>query len=89
MNISDYFKFIDQVEPFIETKLIKDARTIEYGQWEVPFEGLLLELIKLPSSDININFQLVKNLADDAGIIKSSILTLDTWENFENWMRKK
>jgi len=84
-GLKDYLLFVDQVEIYLEKKAISDAREIEHGQWELPFEALLLELMKLPYHTVQINFGLVETLANEADLIESSVLDVNTWERFNNW----
>jgi len=87
VGIADYFQFVDKVAPFLDAELINDAHEIEYGQWELPFEALLLEIMKLSNAQIDIDLNLVVKLAHEADIVESSVLDINTWEQFKKWSK--
>ncbi len=85
VGIKEYFKFVENVSTLLDKTLLKDVQDIEYGQWEVPFEAILLFLIELPKEEISLDYELVKALAYEADIIEFGVLDMDTWDKFEKW----
>ncbi|WP_454700791.1 hypothetical protein [Agrobacterium burrii] len=41
---SEYLGFLSQVSQFIDPQIARDAADFDYGQWELPFEAVLIEL---------------------------------------------
>lgn len=81
----EYFSFVESMEPYLDKVLIQDARDVEYGQWELPFEALLLELMKLSGHKVSVDLALIEELAKQADIFECGVLDVDTWERFLDW----
>lgn len=83
IGLKQYLSFVDQLAPHLDQVLISDAKEIDYGQWELPFEALLLAILRQTKHTIVFDFVLAKQLATKADIIDSGVLDIDTWERFE------
>nr|WP_319250227.1 hypothetical protein [uncultured Celeribacter sp.] len=81
----EYLEFVESVSDHLDAKLYSDARDIEYGQWEIPFEAVLLALLKEDFALVEFDHALVFNLAKEAKILDEGVLDPDTWKKFRDW----
>jgi hypothetical protein len=81
----EYFDFLDSVSQYLEPSFFDRAREVELGQWELPFEAVLIELTKLPNDRTRIDFEQARKLATEADIIDSGVIDVDTWQSFCIW----
>ncbi len=86
IGLKEYFVFLEGVALFLDERLIDDAREVEYGQWELPYEAVLLALVKLPFNEVQFDLELAKKLAIEADIIECGILSMDTWQQVQRWL---
>ena len=80
-----YYSFLKSVEQYLPNDIAREAYNIEAGVWEAAFEEILIELIKLPRKDVDVNFSVVEILAKDSDIINEGVLDPDTWYYFLEW----
>ena len=85
VGIKEYFGFIENVAPFLDEKLYLDAKEVDYGQWELPFETVLLALMKKSFDEVIIDMDLTRELAHEADIIESGVIDPNTWKRFKKW----
>ena len=82
---SEYFAFVEGVEKYLESDFVRQVKDVDFGQWELPFEAILIELMKLRKDQTAINDALVRYLAVEAGIVEAGVLDADTWQKFCHW----
>lgn len=83
----EYLGFLGQVAARLDTDFVLEAEKFEFGQWERPFEAMLLRLMEGPPSNECINMDLVEKLAKQAGVMEEGVLDPDTWPRFAHWYR--
>ena len=83
--IYTYYDFLKTVEQYLPNDIAKESYNIEVGIWEVAFEVILIELIKLPRKDVSIDFSVVEFLAKDSNIVEVGFLDDEIWPNFLEW----
>lgn len=84
-GLYEYLDFIDSVSQYLPPSFITQARAVELGQWELPFEATLIELIKLPNDRTHVDLDLIRSLAGEADIIDSGVIDVETWQKFCIW----
>lgn len=89
VGMQEFLHFVESVAELLDEKTVQDARDIEFGQWELPFEAILLSLQKLSPGEVKIDFELVERLAQEADIIECGVLDVDTWSRFLIWKQKQ
>lgn len=89
VDIHDYFNFVETVAKYLDGNLARNARDVEYGEWEFPFEAILIALLKLPPYEVDMDYVLVEKLAAEADIIEGGVLDIDTWNQFLSWKQQK
>lgn len=83
--LDSYYKFLRSVSGEVSPGFFKKAEEVVLGQWETPFEALLLELMKNNASRKNICITNANYLAEQSGIIPDGVLDPNTWGKFWNW----
>ena len=58
---------------------------IDHDEFEVAFEGLVLELIKSQAKPSQFNYSEWMRLVDDLGLRTESVLVGDFWIRFQEW----
>ena len=86
IGVREYLKFLKSVSSYLDQSLVSKAKHIEHGQWELSFEAVLLGLMETAVEDIELDYELVYALAQEANIIDEGVLDLDTWERFQLWL---
>lgn len=89
VDIHDYFNFVETVAKYLDENLARNARDVEYGEWELPFEAILIALLKLSPYEVDMDYVLVEKLAIEADIIEGGVLDIDTWNQFLSWKQQK
>lgn len=82
---NEYFSFVESVSQYFTDTFLADVRDVEFGQWEMPFEAMLLELIKRDKQNTVVDFKLIQDLAIESGIVQEGVLDPDTWKIFCEW----
>lgn len=82
---ADYLIFLGQVAALLDSDFLREAETFDYGQWELPFEAVLLKLMEESPKNEGIDIGLAKKLAKYAGLLDEGVLTPDTWQRFIYW----
>jgi len=82
---ADYLIFLGQVAALLDSDFLREAETFDYGQWELPFEAVLLKLMEGSPKNEGIDIGLAKKLAKYAGLLDEGVLTPDTWQRFIYW----
>ncbi|WP_285278022.1 hypothetical protein [Agrobacterium sp. SUL3] len=82
---SEYLGFLSQVSQFIDPQIVRDAADFDYGQWELPFEAVLIELMRMPRNEIEIDFNAVELLAKEADITEEGVINPESWRKFLDW----
>jgi len=85
IGIQEYFTFLESVSPSLNPSFVKRAKKVEYGQWELPFEATLLELVEIPRSKVRFDKNLVTALAQESNLTTSGVLDTETWGKFLRW----
>lgn len=83
----EYFDFLESVSKYLATSFFERAREVELGQWELPFEAVLIELMKLSNDKTHVDLEQARNLAAEADIIDSGVIDVDTWLKFCIWAK--
>lgn len=78
----EYRLFLSQVVPMLDADFVLDAGTFEHGQWDLPFEAVLLKLLEEPSKAVSVDMFLAERLAKQAGLVEEGVLSPDTWKMF-------
>lgn len=86
-GLNEYRIFVESVAKHLEADILQQAKDVEYGQWELPFEAVLLELMKCSKHNICFDNDLVNRLAIEADIIECGVLDMDTWQKFCSWAK--
>ena len=85
----EFLKLLDQIEVDNKISLPVSLRGIEYGQWEVPFEAFLIQLMKNKKSNIEIDFEKFDELAKESGLKDDGgVLDPKTWRYFCAWTNR-
>lgn len=84
-GIQEYFVFLESVSAYLDPLLIEKAKYIEYGEWEMAYEAILLGLIEQNRDEISFDIDLAKGLADEADIISQGVMDINTWDKFLAW----
>jgi len=50
---ADYLIFLDQVAALLDSDFLREAETFDYGQWELPFEAVLLKRKHSPRTAVS------------------------------------
>ncbi|MFN7089996.1 MAG: hypothetical protein ACK4P4_05550 [Allorhizobium sp.] len=82
---ADYLIFLGQVAASLDSDFLREAEAFDYGQWELPFEAVLLKLMEGSPRNDGIDIGLAEKLAKDAGLLDEGVLAPDTWQRFTYW----
>lgn len=82
---SEYLGFLSQVSQFIDPQIARDATDFDFGQWELPFESVLIELTGMPRNEVELDFNTVELLAKEADITEEGVIDPETWRKFLDW----
>lgn len=86
---ADYREFLAKVSPFLDPHTARDAAVFDYGQWELPFEAVLIALMEKPRSQVSFDFNRAAMLAEAANIVIEGVLDPATWQKFVSWKEKR
>ena len=79
-------EFISLSERFLRNNELDEVRHYyEHGEYEMAFEGLLIELTSLGIYPDNFKFSKWKEIAIHYGLDKESIFDEFIWEKFMRW----
>ncbi|NRF18487.1 hypothetical protein [Agrobacterium pusense] len=61
-----YTEFLAQVSPFLDPHTVRDAAVFDYGQWDLPFEAVLIAVMEKPRNQVRFDFNRAARLAEAA-----------------------
>lgn len=80
-----YTEFLAEVCPFLDPHTVRDAAVFDYGQWELPFEAVLIAVMEKPRNQVRFDFNRAAGLAEAANIVIEGVLDPATWQKFLSW----
>ena len=78
--------YISASEGIISSDAIEEVRHFyEHGEYEMSFEGLVIELMKVRKYPNNFNLNEWRELAISYGLNKETVFDGEFWVKFINW----
>ncbi|TKV73135.1 hypothetical protein [Rhizobium sp. AU243] len=84
-----YTELLAEVSPFLDPHTVRDAAIFDYGQWELPFEAVLIAIMDKPRNQVRFDFTRAAVLAEAANIVIEGVLDPATWQKFVSWNEKR
>ena len=86
LGYKGYIDFLSNFKRHLDPSTFDELGNVEYGQWEICFEALLHQLMKLNRMAISLDISTVTQLAKEAEVLSEGILDPDTWKQFNEWL---
>ncbi len=85
---SEYLALLEAVTARCPLPDEVSLRYVEYGQWEMNFEALLISLMRVDQRGLQFRLSDFEVLAKEAGLTEEGVLDPDTWRKFVAWMNE-
>ncbi|PUA36421.1 hypothetical protein C8Z91_23730 [Paenibacillus elgii] len=80
------FEYISKSEMVISLEGLEEVKHFyEHGEYEMSFEGLVIEFMRINVYPTDFNFSDWKQLALDYGLHNNSVFDGDFWNKFYRW----
>ncbi len=78
-------RYRNHINGYQQAGTVRDAAIFDYGQWELPFEAVLVAVMEKPRNQVKFDFNRAAVLAEAANIVIERVLDPATWQKFLSW----